>query len=81
MQKNQSIKERLIQEINTIEDARLLQELLEMVEMEKKMYSMDIHEMNPVFEEELLAIYKRVKGGQFYTDKQINDETEEWLNQ
>ena len=78
MEMPQSIKEMLLREINAIDDPLLLQELLEIVEMEKKAYAAEPQEMNPDFEDELLSIYQRTKNGR-YTDGSIDDETEEWL--
>ena len=75
---SQTLKEKVIDTVNTLEDDSILQGLLNYIELEKDVDS--VYEFSASQLESLEEAKLQVKEGKTQTDDQVNKEIEEWLN-
>ena len=75
---SQTLKEKVIDKVNNLEDDSILQGLLNFIEMEKdaeSIYEFDTSQLQIIDEAKL-----QVKEGKTQTHEEVNKEIEEWLN-
>jgi len=75
---SQTLKEKVINSVNNLEDDSILQGLLNFIELEKdanSTYEFDTSQLQIIDEAKL-----QVKEGKTQTHEQVNKEIEEWLN-
>ncbi len=75
---SQTLKEKVINTVNNLEDDSILQGLLNFIELEKdadSIYEFDTSQLQIIDEAKL-----QVKEGKTQTHEQVNKEIEEWLN-
>ena len=75
---SQTLKEKVIDSVNNLEDDSILQGLLNFIELEKdadSIYEFDTSQLQIIDEAKL-----QVKEGKTQTHEQVNTEIEEWLN-
>lgn len=76
---SQSLKEKVIDTVNNLEDDSILQGLLNFIELEKdadSIYEFDTSQLQIIKEAKL-----QVKEGKTQTHEEVNKEIEEWLNE
>jgi len=72
------LKEKLIKEIQNIEDENILNEVYRLLEIESA--EMEVYKLN---EEQISAVNEareQISNGQFFTHEQAKKKIEEWLN-
>ena len=75
---SQTLKEKVINTVNNLEDDSILQGLLNFIELEKdadSIYEFDTSQLQIIDEAKL-----QVKEAKTQTHEQVNKEIEEWLN-
>ncbi len=72
------LRKRLIDKIQEIENEELLKEAYRLLELETE--DNEIYKLNADQDKVIAEARQQIKGGQFLTDKQANNEIAEWLS-
>lgn len=75
---SQTLKEKVLQSVNNLEDESILRGLLNYIELESdrdSIYEFDNNQLQSIEEAKL-----QIKDGLIQSDSEVNKEVEEWLN-